>query len=206
MTRAQRRQPPARSPRKRNAGYTLIEIMTALAILMIGATGIFAIQTGATIANMEARRMGSANQVAQVVIERLRRDALLWRSGGPGMDATALAGTTYLNAAPAMGDAATLWMNLPADNAFDYYGRNTTVDADMAYCAQMRLDWVYYGQSLRADVRVYFPRRGDGTDGDVADATPYLGCAEITDASSTYLTDLHFVHASTILRWTPVSP
>ncbi len=184
------------------AGYTLIEIMTALAILMIGATGIFAIQTGATVANMESRRMGTANQVAQTVVERMRRDALSWRSGGPTMDMTALATTTYLVSAPASGAGATLWMNVPA-NAFDYYGRDTTVVDDMAYCAQMRMDWVSYGQSLRADVRVYYPRRGNGSSDSPSDARTALGCPDLPLDSATYLSDLHFVHTSTIIRWTP---
>lgn len=195
-------------------GYTLIEIMTALAVLMIGATGIFAIQTGATIANMEARRMASASQIAQLVVERIRLDAVTWRSGGPNMDATALDGTSYLVNAPARGDGPTAWMNVPVVRAaapfegyaFDYHGRDVDADApDIAFCAQMRLAWVYYGQALRADVRVYFPRRADASD--AADPTPYIGCpAGITGLSSGYRTDLHFAHASTVVRWTPTPP
>lgn len=202
-------------PSARRHGYTLIEIMTALAILMIGATGIFAIQTGATVANMEARRMATAAQVSQTVLERIRRDALLWRSGGATMDATALVGTAYLSAAPPNGDPVTAWMNAPvvrnADPregfAFDYYGRDVDpgdVDA-IAYCAQYRLDWVTYGETLRADVRVYFPRRSDP--GDVADPSAYLGCPDgITDLSSSYRADLSFAHTTTNVRWTPVGP
>jgi prepilin-type N-terminal cleavage/methylation domain-containing protein len=201
------------SARRHRRGYTLIEVMTALAILMVGATGIFAIQTGATVANMEARRMATASQVAQLVIERIRLDAVRWRTGGANMDATALAGTSYLVNAPVRGAPGGPWMNVPAVSAmaplegfaFDYHGRDTIVgDPTLAYCAQMRLTWVYYGQALRADVRVYFDRRADASE--VADPTPYVGCAEITGLSSAYRNDLHFAHASTVVRWTPTPP
>lgn len=192
--------------KQRRAGYTLIEVMTALGVLMIGATGIFAIQTGATVANMEARRMGTANQVAQMVIERVRRDALLWRSGGANMNLAVLAPTTYLVNAPTAGAPVNTWSNLPVGlNAFDYYGNNTTVSAQMAYCAQSRLAWVYFGQALRVDVRVYFPRRGDGTSASTSDARVAVGCPALPGPSASLISDLHFVHASTVVRWTPAA-
>jgi prepilin-type N-terminal cleavage/methylation domain-containing protein len=203
-----------RSPTTRR-GYTLIEIMTALAILLVGATGIFAIQTGATVANMEARRMSTATQIAQMVVERIRRDAVSWRTGGATMNLTALATTRYLASAPARGAGPSAWMNLPSVRtaapregfAFDFHGRDTNpaTTANDAYCAQMRLAWVYYGQALRADVRVYYPRRGDS--GEAMDPRTYLGCpATITALSRTYRNDLHFAHVSTVVRWTPVRP
>lgn len=199
--------PKERARRRRRAGYTLIEIMTALAVLMVGATGIFAIQTGSTVANMEARRMGTAGQVGQLVVERIRRDALLWRSGGSLMNLTELAATTYLADAPAAGSPVTAWMNVPAGlNGFDYYGNGTTVAGDMVYCAQYRLAWVYFGQALRADVRVYYPRRGDGTAGDTSDATVGAGCPALTGSSASLIEDLHLIHYSTIIRWTPEAP
>lgn len=195
-----------RAKRRRRAGYTLIEVMTALGVLMVGATGIFAIQTGATVANMEARRMGTANQVAQMVIERVRRDALSWRSGGANMNLSVLAPTTYLLNAPAAGSPVNTWANLPVGlNAFDYYGNNTTVTSEMAYCAQTRLAWVYYGQALRVDVRVYFPRRGDGTSASTSDARVAVGCPALPGTSASLIRDLHFVHAATVVRWTPAA-
>jgi|GEM_PF-935055 len=192
--------------RQRRAGYTLIEVMTALGVLMVGATGIFAIQTGATVANMEARRMGTANQVAQMVVERVRRDALSWRSGGANMNLTVLAPTTYLLNAPSAGSPVNTWSNLPAGlNAFDYYGNNTTVTSEMAYCAQSRLAWVFYGQAIRVDVRVYFPRRGDGTSASTSDARTAIGCPALPGTSASLIRDLHFVHAATVVRWTPAA-
>lgn len=194
--------------RHRRGGYTLIEVMTAIGILMVGGVGIFAIEQGAIIANGEARRMATAQHIAATVAERMRRDALAWTVGGPSMPTTALDRTTYLvNAGATPGATATPWMNLtptsPAESwGFDYWGNDTRVAADMAFCAQMRFQWVFTGQALRADVRVYYPRRGDGRDDDGSDASRWIGCPNTGVDSSLLLADLRFAHVSTVVRWT----
>jgi prepilin-type N-terminal cleavage/methylation domain-containing protein len=193
--------------RRRQAGYTLIEILTAIGILLVGGVGIFAIEQGAIIANMEARRMATAQHVAATVAERIRRDALSWTVGGASMPSTALDRTAYLvNAGTTPGAAATPWMNLtPATAAeswgFDYWGNDTRVAVDMAYCAQMRFQWVFPGQALRADVRVYYPRRGDGRSDDGNDASAWVGCPNTAADSSALLRDLRFAQVSTVVRW-----
>lgn len=194
--------------RRRASGYTLIEVMIAVGILLVGSVGIFAIEQGAIIANAEARRMATAQHVAATVVERIRRDALGWTVGGPSMPGTALDGTSYLvNAGTTPGAGPTAWMNLtPRTTAeswgFDYWGNDTRTAADMAFCAQMRFQWVLPNQALRADVRVYYPRRGDGTDTDVSNAAAWVGCPDTPLDSAALLTDLRFVHLSTVVRWT----
>lgn len=193
--------------RRRTSGYTLIEVMTAIGILMVGGVGIFAIEEGAIIANAEARRMAMAQHVAATVVERIRRDALAWTVGGASMPSTALDRTTYLvNAGTTPGAGATPWINLTPATAteswgFDYWGNDTRVASEMAFCAQMRFEWVYTNQALRADVRVYYPRRGDGQSDDGTNAAAWVGCPNTPLDSAALLTDLRFAQLSTVVRW-----
>ena len=193
--------------RRTQGGYTLIEVMTAIGILMVGGVGIFAIEEGAIIANAEARRMATAQHVAATVIERIRRDALNWTLGGPSMPSTALDRTTYLvNAGGVPGVGATAWMRTPMAGTesfgFDYWGNDTTVAASMAFCAQMRFEWVYPNQAIRADVRVYYPRRGDAQADDGMNAAAWVNCPGTTLDSAALLADLRFAQLSTVVRWT----
>ena len=65
-----------RSPR----GYTVMEVMMALAILTIGASGVIAVQKATMIGNTNARNLATANSIAQSWVERLRADALVWNA------------------------------------------------------------------------------------------------------------------------------
>jgi prepilin-type N-terminal cleavage/methylation domain-containing protein len=63
---------------KRARGYTVVEVMMALAILAIGATGVIALQKVALIGNTNARIGDAARQIASTWTERLKSDALQW--------------------------------------------------------------------------------------------------------------------------------
>ncbi|MDC0747259.1 type IV pilus modification PilV family protein [Polyangium mundeleinium] len=64
--------------RRATRGYTIIEVMMALAILAVGATGVIALQKVALIGNSNARIGDGARQVASTWAERLKVDALQW--------------------------------------------------------------------------------------------------------------------------------
>ncbi|XXX80002.1 prepilin-type N-terminal cleavage/methylation domain-containing protein [Sorangium sp. So ce134] len=68
----------ARRRRAASGGYTLIEVMAALGVLAIGATGVLALQKATLISNTNARNLTIANNVAMTWAERLRVDALQW--------------------------------------------------------------------------------------------------------------------------------
>lgn len=59
-------------------GYTVIEVMMALAVLAVGATGVIALQKVALIGNANARLGDGARQVASTWVERLKADAIQW--------------------------------------------------------------------------------------------------------------------------------
>ncbi|WP_441287874.1 type IV pilus modification PilV family protein [Sorangium sp. KYC3313] len=68
----------ARARRAAGRGYTLIEVMAALGVLAIGATGVLALQKATLISNTNARNLTIANSIAITWAERLRVDALQW--------------------------------------------------------------------------------------------------------------------------------
>ncbi len=185
----------------KRAGYTLIEVMMALGVLSAGSVGIMAMHQAATRGNMEARQMSVANQLTQRWVERLRRDSLYWTTGAPAPDPTLLARTSYLRGVAAPGTNPS-WV-IPEPPAisgetanFDYYGNDTAVPASMTYCTNVRLEWLYPGRSMRADVRVWWVRRSAGNDG----ANEFTGCAGGLD-SLTGEPRVRMVYASTVLRF-----
>lgn len=197
--RTQRRRSHARS--RSQSGYTMVEVMMAMALLTAGAAGIFALQQAATTGNAEARQMTIATSVARTWLERMKRDALNWNTGGSVAASGPLAGTRYLLNVPAVGTAPT-W-NTPTDLAdsrasFDHYGREVALGGDVRYCAQYRLEWVNAGQAIRADVRVWWHRRGRE---DAAAADLYPNCGVGQEAVIGADRRIHSVSASTVVRW-----
>jgi type IV pilus assembly protein PilV len=57
--------------RRRQAGFSLIEVLVTIAILMIGLLGLAALQTNATIAEMEAYQRSQALVLVQDMADRI---------------------------------------------------------------------------------------------------------------------------------------
>jgi type IV pilus assembly protein PilV len=194
---------------KRRAGYTLIESMMALGVLSAGSVAIMGMIQASTRGNLEARQMTTGNQVAQVWVERLRRDGLSWTttplspSNAPQVAAT-VATTTYLRQVPAAGAAAPWFVPVPAAAGgetanFDFYGANLAGGATPHYCTNVRLVWLFPGQAMRADVRVWWARRSSQS------ATAGLAnCAPGVDPNTlTGNPDVRMVYTSTVIRYSP---
>jgi prepilin-type N-terminal cleavage/methylation domain-containing protein len=200
---APRRRAVRRARGQRRDGYTLVEVMMAIAILTASAVAIIGMQEAVIHGNIEARQLGTATSIARSSAELLRMDALNWTSTSLG--STTFNNTRFLRDVPTSATAApTAWapfgVTTGAPERFrDYYGNNTAVTADMVYCVQSRFAWIFPGQLLRADIRVWWTRSGP----DVNHAT-YAGCPNIADPDgATRIRDLHFVQTSTELRYTP---
>lgn len=190
--------------RKATRGYTVVEVLMAIGVLTAGSVAIMAMLQAATRGNMEAREMTTANQLAQRWVERLRRDGLNWTRGSTTPDVTLLTNTTYLGEVPAVGGTA-LWYvpEPPADSTdtanFDYYGDDLVDGATPYYCTNVRLEWLYPGQAMRADVRVWWMRRGGGVDSD-----QLVNCAAGTNPNTlTGDRRVRMVYTSTVIRFTP---
>jgi type IV pilus assembly protein PilV len=150
-------------------GYTVIEVMIALTLLAVGASGVIAMQKVTAIANRDAKTLVVANQVARTWMERLRADATQWNHPSPIDPASDLNDTRWLK------NVNGIWFR-PTDDVVgspsaDALG-NDVRDTDLAsaiFCTNVRLTWLYGSAAasnppflMRAEVRVYWLRAGGG--------------------------------------------
>lgn len=146
-----------------NTGYTIVELMMALAVFAIGVSGIIAMQKVAAAANQHSRALSLATNIAQAWQDQLNMDASLSnRLNG-------FANTQWLSA---MGTAQQLnWyrpgynMNRSIGAAFDSLGQPLADDASLAnaqFCVHLRLTRLYPNSVgidvVRTEVRVIWPR------------------------------------------------
>ena len=187
------------------AGYTLVEVMLAVGILAVGATGILGLQGAAIRGNQEANEYATATRTVEMWLDRYRMDSLAWRTGGSGTlpSAALFSATEYMRGMPAAG--ASGWVAPPAATAGSFaaatqlsFHGNPSPPAGAptpVFCTQANLAWVYDGTAVRVDVRTFWRRRGwQNTEG-------ALNCPVAPNRA-----DYHIVQASTLLRWTPENP
>jgi prepilin-type N-terminal cleavage/methylation domain-containing protein len=191
----------------RRRGYTVVELMMALAVLAVSISGVLAMQKVTAVSNANARHVAVANGIAQTWIEQLRADARLWNRPADRND------TSDLNE--------TLWLqNLGTDNddyyvptwdstreigrAFDVLGRPLPDgDAATAFCVHLLMRELTPPAStelrgeIRATVRVFWPRT----------STPNTFCAGNQNATASggvgdpaQLSAYHFVYHTTVIR------
>jgi prepilin-type N-terminal cleavage/methylation domain-containing protein len=210
----------ATSARLRRRGYTAVEVMMALTILLIASSGVIAMQRGAVQGNVDARRIDTANAIARTWTERLRADATLWtlpNAANPtpewgNINSTRFLGPSSTKTIP-IGNGATLgeFVLAPEDGstpplfspAFDVLGRDVKSDVKelVLFCAHIRLTWLVTWELLRAEVRVIWPRNV----GALA-AAPDLMCKSIVisdPATTAELEKYHVISTVTSIRRNP---
>lgn len=167
-----------RLPRRR--GYTMIEIMVALAMLGIGAVGLAAIQKTTIIGNSSARNLVTANAIASTWVERLRTDALRWSTG-------LITDTEWLKtASPGLGNwAAPDPVPGRGSPRADIMGADlfdTDTEAQ-GFCTHLRLTQLY-PTMVRAEIRVFWDKQGapvscEGSNADI-EKEPRYGFVYLT--------------------------
>lgn len=189
----------------RRAGYTLVEVMTAVVVMTIGAAGILAMQGASVHSNQDAGEISTAVNFGTTWLERVKRDARLWTAVGN----TSLDQTKYLKA---VNTAADTWV-LPARDAnesaaADYYGFDTTDAAQAYFCVNLRMNVVHAfnpvtggvtatadANAVRVDARIWWHRNAADTDRSL----PCL--AGVPDAATIALPRLRKHYLSTIVSW-----
>jgi type II secretory pathway pseudopilin PulG len=156
-----------RGSRRSGRGYTAVEVMLAMTVLIISAAGVMSMQKGAVQGNLDARKLDVANSVARIWLDRLSTDATTWTSVG-GAPAGSLSNTLVLGSlAPAIPGIGTFQ---PAPTiaaqgwspAFDIFGRDvSTSSATMVFCTDIDIDNLAVDQNnqpmmLRATVLVFW--------------------------------------------------
>ena len=191
----------SRFARRRSNGYTLVELMMAIALFTVAVLGIISLQKLMVVSNAHAKNVAVAQRIAQSWATQLQLDTTSWK--------TTLAGTNWLNSVdeddwvrPAFVAGV---QNFGA--AFDALGNplsDTAPDLARArYCTNVRLTWLYpdnrpvTGNGLmRAEIRVFWLRDGE-SDIDVA------GICKVTVPTATVgqaVDRYHFVYHTTGLR------
>ena len=157
------------------AGYTAVEVLLALTVLLISSAGVMSMQKASIQGNMDARNLDVANSIARTWLDRLTTDADAWNSG------TGMTQTLWLGADLGKGfvtpsvEPATLSAWSPA---FDILGRDllTTADPTAAFCTHIKIDAMAIGPTgtptlLRATVLVFWRKNLAGAAG--APSTPF---------------------------------
>jgi prepilin-type N-terminal cleavage/methylation domain-containing protein len=157
-------------------GYSLIEVMMALAILAVGTTGVIALQRVSLVGNTNARIGDTARNVAGTWVERLKSDALTWNDP---MGTSDIAETRWLNVSQVFNAAnppnATNWVLAPAipnwsSPMADIHGADVfdVNSLDGVFCTHLQLTRAVQKQyllgalphpiAMRANVRVVWRR------------------------------------------------
>jgi type IV pilus assembly protein PilV len=190
----------------KSRGYTIVELMMALAIFAIGITGIVAMQTMAAVGNMHAKNLAIATALARSWQERLAMDATLWGGERDWLETN----TVWIDSVATSNNA---WIlpsisgNFgPAAGALGDFVDHTAFPAEVAFCTHIRLTRLVAqaGSGLvRTEVRVFWPKGesawlggSGGTDFCVSNAADIASIGAATD-------QFHFVYKTTAVRQTP---
>lgn len=191
----------SRRARRKLRGFTLIEVMLAVAVMLVGVLGIIQLQRSVFRANADARTTATATANTERWVGVLRRSALRWT------DSATVAGVPYLE------DVGSGWVIPASDTAepygMDWYGVPTTTAADIRYCTLIKLTWLTQDAAMRAEVITFWPKErvlGSGGEafGTLCDPTDGSTAAGAVNADSPETTlagtNLRVVRASVVLR------
>jgi prepilin-type N-terminal cleavage/methylation domain-containing protein len=141
----------ASSPRFRSTrrGYTAVEVMLAMTVLLIGSAGVMTMQKASIQSNLDARKLDIANSIAHDWLERLSADATQWTLPTiPTNLSSNLGNTTWLNRHDTGWFLPSVPGGYPAAEgnspAFDILGRDLALaDAPNAiFCVHVKLDQI----------------------------------------------------------------
>ncbi|MFW5921445.1 MAG: type IV pilus modification PilV family protein [Polyangiales bacterium] len=200
--------------RRRQQGFTLIEVMMALAVMTVGAMGIMALQQATTRGNGSARQMTLATDATRTWLERMHRDSMRWTQPGTS-GLTGASGPVYLSNVPNPGEGPSGWFtpvhpDPPADftesYGFDYQGRDTFDADEMRYCTHLNMRWLDAGDTIQVRARTWWHRRGAGSDEDISDRRRFPDCGRGAEDAVTAALDggdnrIRAVYATTVVRW-----
>lgn len=169
------REPLPPSPRRpRSRGYTVVEVLLAMTVLIIGASAVMSMQKASLQGNLDARKTDIANSIARMWMERIQKDAMSWTL--PSHSQQGLP-SNYARA-PLLGHVNGTWF-LPTDylpatapNAsispgFDILGRDIPTVAGLSsalFCVHLRETWLATNTAnvvdnlMRVELRVVWPR------------------------------------------------
>jgi prepilin-type N-terminal cleavage/methylation domain-containing protein len=191
--------------RTSSRGYTAVEVMMAMTLLLIGAVGVISMQQAAVQGNADARELDVASSIARTWIDRVERDATLWTPSTVAITPPANMPSAILVNENITGKwfvpKTRLVSNGPQGDvespAFDILGQDvdSLTAAGVRYCTNLRITPLTLDQTLlRVEVRVFWPRNLT-----VAPDPSYCNQAPPATLDSDTL-KYHFVYAATAVR------
>ncbi len=156
--------------RSKQRGYTMIEVMMALSILAIGASGIVAMEKATVVGNATAKSLATGTELAERWAERLRTDAMVWNTLVPTTDITE---TRWLQTVVSSPNMWTLPTSIPgkASPYGDPLGADIVAVNDpsaIAYCTHISYRFIT-PKMVSAVVRVSWRRDNSAIDCNAAD-------------------------------------
>lgn len=190
------KQRPLRA-RARSAGYTLVELMMALALFTVALLGIISLQKLMIVSNAHAKNMATAERIARSWAAQLQLDSTRWRQD-----------LNEVNWLDAVDDGWTrpgfIGDDLNFGAGFDALGNPVTDDnARASYCTNVRLTWLYPPNvpvsgngMMRAEIRVFWLREGQANLNAAGICRSDVSPADIDGATDRY----HFVYQTVGIR------
>lgn len=154
---------------RRVRGYTVVELMMAMAVMTIGLGGIIAMQKVTVSSNMNAKNVAIATHIAQGFLDELAAESHAWTQNDNFMNTVWLSKVGPQGTSPEW-FAPTYSAVRAMGQGFDALG-NPVVDdnltSDALFCVHARLTWLNGqnvgkrgGGAIRTEVRVYWRREG----------------------------------------------
>jgi type II secretory pathway pseudopilin PulG len=150
-------------------GYTIVEVLLAMTVLIIGAAGVMSMQKASMQGNLDARKTDIATNIGRMWLERIEKDSMNWTTLANLSNAQLLAGagttvgnwflpTAYLS--PTGGNAS-------MSPGFDILGRDiasASAVKNAFFCVHLRETWLSQNtvtptnSLMRVELRVVWPR------------------------------------------------
>lgn len=139
--------------RRKQDGFTLLEVMITLAVMLVAVMGIVSLERAAIRSNGDSRATSTASANNARWSSIIRRTALTWTTSSAGT-----AGIDYLSAQRGA------WVIPTGDDSFalDWYGQPTDTEADFRYCTLLRIRDINPAESLRVDIVTFWGALGSG--------------------------------------------
>lgn len=182
-------------------GYTMVELMMAIALLTVSVLGIISLQKVTVVTNTHAKNLAMAQRISQAVAGQLQLEATQWvtdlPSGGYLNSNNVWERPTY-NSARGFG------------GAFDALGNPLPEDSlgNARFCAHVRQSWLYPNTMsvrgngmLRAEIRVFWLR--DGAAPSSTDSMCKAHTSDQANAIGLATDQYHFVYQTVGVRQHP---
>ena len=191
--------------RSHKRGYTAVEVMMSMTLLLIGSVGVMSMQQAAVQGNADARELDVASSIARAWLERAQRDATLWTPSTvaivpPSNLSSALVVNENITGqwfVPKSRLAATGAQNDVESAGFDVLGQDvdSLTSTGLRYCVNLRVTPLTTDQTLlRVEARVFWPRNlTTAPDPNYCNQAP--AAALDTDTQK-----YHFVYAASAVR------